>query len=55
MRTLFENKFVSREQIGDQFFPNVTKDTVNRRLHKIARLGLIKRTITAVGCKVIAG
>ena len=35
MRLLFENKIVSREQIGRRFFPNVCKDTVNRRLRKI--------------------
>ena len=55
MRTLFENKIVSREQIGSQFFPNVSKDTVSRRLRKIAGLGLIKRTTAAVGRRVIAG
>lgn len=32
MRLLFENKIVSREQIGSRFFPDVSKDTVNRRL-----------------------
>ena len=53
MRLLFENKIASREQIGDRFFPDVSKDTVNRRLRKIAGLGLIKRTTTAVGRKVI--
>ena len=53
MRLLFENKIVSREQIGSRFFPDVSKDTVNRRLRKIAGLGLIKRTTTAVGRKVI--
>ena len=36
MRLLFENKIVSRKQIGSRFFPNVSKDTVNRRLRKIA-------------------
>ena len=55
MRLLFENKIVSREQIGSRFFLDVSKDTVNRRLRKIAGLGLIKRTTTAVGRKVIWG
>ena len=43
MRSLFEGKVMKREQIGNQFFPDVSKDTVNRRLRKISRLGLIKR------------
>ena len=43
MRLLFESKIVSREQIGRCFFPNVCKDTVNRRLRKIVGLGLIKK------------
>ena len=55
MHSLFENKIVSREQIGSQLFPNVSKDTVNRRLRKIAGLGLIKKTTTFVGRRVIAG
>lgn len=44
MRSLFENKIVSREQIGNQFFPGVSMQTVNRRLRKIMSLGLITRT-----------
>ncbi len=55
MRLLFENKIVSREQIGNQFFPNVCKDTVNRRLRKIAGLGLIKKTTVYVGRRAISG
>ncbi len=55
MRLLFENKIVSREQIGDQFFPNVCKDKVNRRLRKIAGLGLIKKTTAYVERRAISG
>ena len=43
MQLLFENKIVSREQIGNRFFPNVCKDTVNRRLSKLVDLGLLRR------------
>ena len=53
MRLLFENKIVSREQIGSRFFPDVCKDTVNRRLRKIVGLGLIKKTTAYVGRKAI--
>ena len=55
MQLLFENKIVSREQIGNRFFPNVCKDTVNRRLRKIVGLGLIKKTTAYVGRKAISG
>ena len=55
MRLLFENKIVSREQLGSRFFPNVSKDTVNRRLRKLVDIDLIKRTTTNVGCKIISG
>lgn len=53
LRALFENKVVSREQINNQFFPGVSKETVNRRLRKIADLGLITRKSTVVGRRVI--
>lgn len=43
MRSLFESKVMNRKQIGDKFFPDVSKDTVNRRLRKITSLGLITR------------
>ena len=43
MQLLFENKIVSREQIGRRFFPNICKDTVNRRLRKLVDLGLLRR------------
>ena len=43
MQLLFENKIVSREQIGNRFFPSVCKDTVNRRLSKLVDLGLLRR------------
>ena len=43
MRSLFESKVMNRKQIGDQFFPDISKDTVNRRLRKITSLGLITR------------
>ena len=55
MRLLFENKIVSREQVGNRFFPNICKDTVNRRLRKIVGLGLIKKTTAYVGRKAISG
>ena len=43
MHLLFENKVMSREQINKKFFPDVSSQTVNSRLRKIMRLGLIKR------------
>ena len=43
MQLLFENKIVSREQIGSRLFPNVCKDVVNRRLRKLVDLGLLRR------------
>ena len=55
MRLLFESKIVSREQIGDQFFPNVSKDTVNRRLRKLVDINLIKKTTAYVGRRAISG
>ena len=55
MRLLFENKIVSREQIGNRFFPNVSKDTVNRRLHKLVDISLIKKTTAYVGRGAISG
>ena len=55
MRSLFESKVMSREQINNQFFPNVSKYTVNIRLHKIMSLGLIKRKPIAVERGVFYG
>ena len=43
------------EQIGSRFFPNVSKDTVNRRLRKLVDVDLIKRTTAYVGRKAISG
>ena len=43
MRLLFESKIMSREQINNQFFPDVSSQTVNSRLRKITSLGLIER------------
>ena len=43
MHLLFESKVMSREQINNQFFPDVSSQTVNSRLRKITSLGLIKR------------
>ena len=43
MRLLFESKVLSREQINNKFFPDVSSQTVNSRLRKITSLGLIKR------------
>ena len=55
MRSLFESKVMSREQINNQFFPDVSKYTVNIRLHKIMSLGLIKRKPIAVEHGVFYG
>ena len=49
---IFENKVMSRKQIGDIFFPNVSKDTVNRRLRKITNLGLITRKPIELGINI---
>ena len=43
LRHLFEHKVVSRKQIGSCFFGNAVKTTVNIRLAKLLRLGLLKR------------
>ena len=55
MCLLFESKVLSREQINNQFFPDVSKHTVNRRLRKIVDLGLIKRKPIAVERGVFYG
>ena len=55
MQSLFESKVMSSEQIGKQFFPDVSKDTVNRRLRKISSLGLIKRKPIEVGKRIFYG
>lgn len=55
MRLLFESKVMSREQIGNQFFPNVSKHTVNRRLRKIVDLGLIKGKPVVISEKIFYG
>ena len=55
MRLLFESKVLSREQINNQFFPDVSKHTVNRRLRKIVDLGLIKGKPVATGQKIFYG
>ena len=55
MRSLFEGKVMSREQIGNQFFSDVSKHTVNRRLRKIVDLGLIKGKPVANGHKFFYG
>ena len=53
MRSLFEGKIASQEQIGNHLFPGVSAQTVNRRLLKIIELGLIRRKPIAVDDKVI--
>ena len=55
MRSLFEGKVMSREQINKQFFPDVSKYTVNIRLNKIMSLGLIKRKPIAIERGVFYG
>ena len=55
MRLLFENKIVSRDQIHEQFFPDATKNIVNRRLRQITSIDFIKRKSIAVGRKIIYG
>ena len=55
MCLLFENKIISRDQIHEQFFPDASKNTVNRRLRKIISIDLIKRRSIAVGRRVIYG
>ena len=53
MRSLFESKIASQEQIGNHLFPDVSAQTVNRRLLKIIKLGLIWRKPIAVDDKII--
>ena len=55
MHLLFESKVLSREQIGKQFFPDVSKHTVNRRLRKIVDLGLIKGKPVVYDRKIFYG
>ena len=55
MISLFENKIVSRDQINTHFFQGVAIQTVNRRLHKLVGLGLIRRTSVIIGRRVISG
>ena len=53
MCLLFESKIASQEQIADYLFPDVSAQTVNRRLLKIMELGLIRRKPIAVDNKII--
>ena len=55
MQSLFESKVMSREQIGNQFFLDVSIKTVNRRLQKLMVLGLVKRKPIAVEYGVFYG
>ena len=55
MCSLFENKVMSREQIGRQFFNGASKQAVSRRLRKLVDLGLITRTSVIVGHGAISG
>lgn len=55
MRSLLESKIMSRQQIGDRFFPNISKDTVNRRLRKIISMGLIIRKPIELSLKASYG
>ena len=55
MCSLFENKVMSREQIGRQFFNGASKQAVSRRLRKLVDLGLITRTSVIVGHGAIYG
>ena len=49
MCSLFENKIISREQIGNQFFFGASKRAVNKRLRKLVDLGLIARMSVIMG------
>ena len=55
MRSLFEGKVMSSDQINQKFFPHASKDAVNKRLRKIASLGLIRRKPVIFEDKVIFG
>ena len=55
MRSMFEGKVMSRDQINQQFFPDVSKDAVNKRLRKITSLGLIRRKPVIFEDRVIFG
>lgn len=49
MRSLFESKIISREQIHTQFFPGVSRRAVNKRLRKLVDIGLVARTAIILG------
>ena len=53
LRLIFESKIMSREQIGNHFFPEGSAQTTNRRLLKIMKLGLINRKPIAIDNKII--
>ena len=55
MRSLFESKVMSSDQINQQFFPHASKDAVNKRLRKITSLGLIRRKPVIFENRVIFG
>lgn len=55
MRSLFEGKVMSSDQINQQFFPHASKDAVNKRLRKITSLGLIRRKPAIFEDRVIFG
>ena len=55
MISMFENKIISRDQIGREFFHDVSINTVNRRLRKLVGLGLITRMSLIVSGRVICG
>lgn len=52
---LFENKIASQEQIGNKFFPNVSVQTVNRRLRRLIGLKLLTRMSVIMGRGAIYG
>ncbi len=44
---VFENRVMSAAQIGDEFFPNVARQNVVRRLLKLAEYGFLERKIVS--------
>ena len=50
---IFESKIMSHKQIGNLFFPNVSTQTVSRRLQKIMNLGFIQKNPISVDNKII--
>lgn len=47
---IFENRIMSAEQIGAEFFPAVARQNVLRRLRKLARYGfLVRRMVNPLG------